>query len=286
MSSFYVNAQKTLVISSDDSGWQDACVHYLSDANTRFGDVNNKNRGKGSCIYLIQWTWDGVPGEYKALINFDLSELPKNAIIKKAYLSLYIDPEDYFAQKLSVSVSKEFVIQRITSAWSEDDVTWNTQPDFTNKHKIIVRDNFSNYDKINVTPIIKDIYQDPDNSFGLMLSSTKSSYYNGIFFASSDNQNADLHPKLTIIYTSQNSTGSAVQQNTTGNVAAEPVNSTDCGNNQNIFVYNTDFELVASENNVSSDRIAEIIGSLSSGNYLIQLISADADVTSFSIKVK
>ena len=64
------------------------------------------------------WAWD-------ILIKFDLSSIPSDCTIKSAKLKLY-----YFKWWDNDPAGRTLNLYRITSDWSEDTVTWETQPSY------------------------------------------------------------------------------------------------------------------------------------------------------------
>jgi len=122
-----------------------------------------------------------------------------NTVIKNAvlYLFAFNSPDGQHSQ---LDGSNASVIQRITQEWDENTVTWNNQPATTEVNQVNVPASSApdqNYE-INVTQLIQDIIYDPENGHGLMLKLETESYYRSLIFASSDNPDTSLHPKLVI----------------------------------------------------------------------------------------
>lgn len=142
----------------------------------------------------------------RCLLEFDLSMIPSNAVITDARLSLFNDPTsaESGGQSLSLSGSNESVLQRITSSWNESTVTWNNQPTTTNLNEVVLAQSTSaheDYLNIDVLNILNDMLQNPSSSFGFMIKLQTEQYFRSMIFASSDNANCNLHPKLDIAYT-------------------------------------------------------------------------------------
>jgi len=76
------------------------------------------NYGSGAAISAGYFSGDGA-SIYRGLVRFDLSHLPADAVIVSADLVLYAD---------AGTVSKQILARRLTGAWSEASVTWNSQP--------------------------------------------------------------------------------------------------------------------------------------------------------------
>ena len=156
------------------------------------------------------WTWyslgyDG--GVRRSLINFDLSSIPENAKIVDATLSLYYNPESVDVPSTKGHSqrdgSNKSILSRITSDWSEEKVTWNNQPSFSTDNQVLVKASDSKDEDyvIDVKDLVEDMVANPSESHGFMYMLDNENYYRAMIFASSDNENSDLHPKLVIEYT-------------------------------------------------------------------------------------
>jgi hypothetical protein len=83
-------------------------------------------------------------------------------------------------------------------------VTWVNQPATTTQNQVTLpASTFSNQDylNINVTSLVQDMIDNPLSSFGFMLQLQTEQFYRSLVFASSDHNNAFLHPKLNVCYT-------------------------------------------------------------------------------------
>lgn len=156
------------------------------------------------------WTWYALGyngGVRRSLIDFDLSSIPENAKIVNATLSLYFNPTSpELPSTLGHSQrdgSNKSILSRINSPWSEETVTWNSQPSISTDNQIFVKASTTD-DKdyvIDVKNLIEDMVTNPSESFGFLYMLENEDYYRAMIFASSDNANSDLHPKLEIEYT-------------------------------------------------------------------------------------
>ena len=167
--------------------------------------VGTSNYGNHQDIASIAWTNSGDETICRGLLEFDFSKIPSNVIITGATLSLYNNPgsPNNNGEHSSLSGSNESVLQRITSDWNEESVTWNNQPTTTNHNEVILSQSASSdqdYSNIDVTALVQDMIANPDSSFGFMLRLQTEEYYRCMIFASSDNENPELHPKLIISY--------------------------------------------------------------------------------------
>jgi len=143
---------------------KDAILHGLD------SEVN-RNYGENPQVAANAWTYGGVPGTVRNLIEFDLKQIPQNAKIKKAVLSLYAWEYDNkeFGQHSTLSGPNTSLLYRVTSPWNEDEVTWNKHPEYTEENHIrIPSSDFptQNYPDIDVTPLVEDMVTKPRTSFG------------------------------------------------------------------------------------------------------------------------
>lgn len=92
--------------------------------------------------------------------------------------------------------------RRVIQLWDENTVTWNTQPAVTTAHQVMIPGFARSKDKvIDVTQLLQDMSDDRLNSYGFCLSLAREGYPgNAMYFASSDNSNAALRPKLVVTY--------------------------------------------------------------------------------------
>ncbi len=208
-------SQKKLVLQPDAQKGKDAVIWYINTKQTRHGDVANKNFGDNKDFKAMAWTFQGDFGEKRSLIEFDLSRLPKKSHITSAYLSLYANEASNDAGKKGHEYiyvnSNECLLQRIVEPWTENQVTWNTQPKITHENEVLINKSeypHQDYENIDITQLVKDELRNPEESFGFVMSVKEAKKYNCLIFASSDNPNPELHPKIVINYTTDKSNNS------------------------------------------------------------------------------
>lgn len=81
------------------------------------------------------------------------------------------------------------MIRRITSPWIEDSVIWFTQPTYTTINEVVLPPSVGPYDdylNMDVTQLVRDMNQDPQNSYGFMFGLLDEHYYSSLVFTSSD----------------------------------------------------------------------------------------------------
>ena len=162
------------------------------------------------------WTINSVPTVWRSLFKFNLSCIPQNAIVQNAQLSLYYAVQNGFGNQLheSLTSSNESVVQRVTTAWSENTVTWNNQPASTTADELILpQSTYGTQDYLNmdVTAMVQAMISTANNGFLLKL--TNETYYANLIFASGDNPDSARHPLLSVTYTVPGITCLALRMN-------------------------------------------------------------------------
>ena len=161
----------------------------------------NNNYGDSQALPAMGWTFHGVPGAKRSLIDFDLSDIPSNAIILDARLDLYyncIEPT-YVPQ----TGDNESYLQLITTPWDEYGPTWNNQPATTTTDQVYLPRSTKpeqDYTDIDVTVMVAKMHAEPDNYHGIMLRLINEYPYNCLLFASSDWTVKEKRPRLTVTY--------------------------------------------------------------------------------------
>lgn len=142
----------------------------------------------------------------RSFIEFDLSFLPDKAEIIKATLDLFQNKElaaKYETYRhLKLSGSNLCLLQRIISPWSEETISWNTQPQTTEKNQVVIpesQNEIENY-RIDVSQLVRDIINNRSASYGFMVRLVDETPYRSLVFCSTDTPDMNLYPKLTIIY--------------------------------------------------------------------------------------
>jgi len=189
-----VYSQTTIVLQPNFDGGKDAVIDSR---------VPDSNYGTNSDFMGMAWTNGGDFVIQRSLIDFDLSGIPSGAQIVSAKLSLYGYNSPNNDGHSNLSGSNEAILQRITSGWEEDEVTWNLQPTTSNTNEVTLQATAfleQNYVNINVLYLIEDMIDEPENSFGLLLKLKTEEQYRSMVFASSDNTNDSLHPKLEVTF--------------------------------------------------------------------------------------
>jgi hypothetical protein len=145
----------------------------------------------------------------RSLIFFDLSKLPKSAVIKKAVLNLKYDlpvPWDstIFVSSNATTPKPYGVLQKIIEPWEENTVTWNKQPKTTETGQVFIQPFIknSNVIEVDVTSLIAITATNTLPNCGLLFKLSSNEKFKGFRFASSDYPDSLMRPRLSVQYTS------------------------------------------------------------------------------------
>lgn len=137
----------------------------------------------------------------RSLIDFDISQIPTNAIITSARLNLYANTVN--GGHTQIDGSNESIIVQITESWNENSVTWINQPSVDENFSVVLEESVSSdqdYLNINVRSIVENMKDNPSNAHGMMIRLTDESGRRSMQFASSNAPDSELHPSLNICY--------------------------------------------------------------------------------------
>lgn len=198
-----VVAQQSITISG--SGLGDVMIYR----NLRPGYeyTVNTNYAAHPRIAAVAWTASGYKSYMRSLLSFQLSAIPSGSTIQSATLYFYSDPNISGSSDANgnsqLSGSNAFYLEKITSAWNEFSVTWNTQPSTTTADRVWVGPSVSTTEnrQINITNIVQGWVNNPQSNFGLKMFLENEVHYRSRNYASKNHMNTALHPKLVITYT-------------------------------------------------------------------------------------
>jgi hypothetical protein len=144
----------------------------------------------------------------RSLIWFDLSQLPKSAIIKKVILKLSYDlpvPWDSTIIVPGTSATNFIggVLQQVTAPWEENQVTWNNQPPSIEANQVFVPPFIrnANFIEVDVTRLFVPMTANPLPNYGMKFKLMPEDKFRGFRFASSDFPDPIMRPRLSIHYT-------------------------------------------------------------------------------------
>lgn len=207
------HAQNLLVLQPDSLTGNDAFV-WTSFPNSSFSE--------SGALDVTGWTLTGTPYSSRIFFSFDLSSIPASATLLDAKLTLYHNPTDMNYNGVH-SGANASVIQRVTSPWLEDTLTWNNQPTTTTLNEITfpaTTTGTEDFADVDVTLMVDDMLGVPDSSFGFMLRLQVETPFKDLIFASSNHSVSFVHPKLVINYLT--STGIVENNDLFSNVSVFP----------------------------------------------------------------
>ncbi len=152
------------------------------------------------------WTCGGDLCLGRGLFTFDLDNVVSGSTIISATLYLYVNATTAlgFGSDEPQAGTNAAHIFRVTEDWDYATVTWSTQPSISMDNAVALEestDPFQDY-TVDVTALIQDWIDDPDNSFGMTLRlDDEVNYYSSMLFCSSFYPDEAKHPKLSINYT-------------------------------------------------------------------------------------
>ena len=193
-SGHFTFAQSTLSLQPDSTNGEDAFVWDFN-PNSNYGNFDN--------LDITAWTHTGIPYISRLFLKFNLSPIPVSSSISSAYLSFYHNSTITNYNGIHSGLN-ESNIQRITSSWQENLITWNNQPTTTALNQLFLPATTSgtqDFLNIDVTNLVQDMVNDPSNSFGFMMRLQTEIQYRDLLFAACEHADSTLHPKLEINYT-------------------------------------------------------------------------------------
>lgn len=194
-----VGTRHALIMRPGPSEGKDAFVEDYAE-----GNYSNRNFGDLEEFSAISWTASGLPFLIRSFIDFKFSPLPEGAVIDSAKFSLFAHGSVAHGDgHAALDGSNEFYLRRVISEWDEHTITWNNQPETTSASQQLVpasTDQHQDYTGLDVTALVRDMYENPSESFGFMLSLKTEEGLKRVFFASSDVPDENRRPKIEIYY--------------------------------------------------------------------------------------
>ena len=188
----------TIVLQPGTSGKDATVSSKTSDINRNFGTTPD--------FAAIAW-FDYNTNEaynFRSLIDFDLSSIPSFATITNAKISLFHNATSAINSGQNACCGSFSVLQKITSPWDENTVTWSTLPSSSTINQVVfpaISTTNQDFTNIDVTAMIQDRKNNPSSNFGMMFKLLFELYFDDILLASSDHPDATLHPKLEVTFT-------------------------------------------------------------------------------------
>lgn len=168
-----------------------------SSTNITWTFANNEN-------VVANWTAGGSPHFWRCILKFNLSNIPANAVINSASLSLYSKPNAShgWSGQPTAGTDNSTSISRITNSWTTTSIATNAWPSITTQNQVILAQSPTNnhsYTNVNVKNLIQDLINNGDN--GIFLRHVNTPFYNSLIFYSAEETDTSKHPKLVLCYT-------------------------------------------------------------------------------------
>lgn len=191
-------AQTTVTLQPNAANGKDAVIWDLQPSS---------NFGNHADFAAVAGTNSGNASILRSFIDFDWSVVPAGATINSAYLSLYSYNSPNNGTHNTTSGSNASELRRVTSTWDESTINWGNQPATSTQNMVTLpmsTSSIQDYLNIDVTALVQDMINNPSSGYGFMIKLVTEQYYRTMLFASSDNTDPNLHPKLVLTYTESN----------------------------------------------------------------------------------
>jgi len=151
----------------------------------------------------ITWTKNGSKSVARSLMRFNFSQIPANATILSAKLNLYHYNSNDNSGHSQLSGTNPAKLLMLTQGWVANTVTWNTQPaaQAANAISLPATANDS-VDVLNIDLLsqVQTWYANPAANYGLRFQLDSEIQYRSMLFASAENPDPSVRPKLIITY--------------------------------------------------------------------------------------
>lgn len=147
-------------------------------------------------------TFEGEPVNIRALIKFDLSHIPENAVIDSAVLTLFTNYTPLNGQNgdANSGTDNSLYISRVAEAWDYTTITWLNQPSIITEGRIAVPHTSARFEDLTVN--VKELVDAlrTENNYGFHIQLQNEEMYTFRIFCSSKFADESRHPRLDIKY--------------------------------------------------------------------------------------
>lgn len=161
-------------------------------------------------IAAAAWTCNalGFPTcNYRAILRFDVSQIPSNAIITSARLYLYAKQNNIIGNPGSPTFGTQntAILQKVVAPWNLATIAWGNQPGTTVAGQVSLSQSNSTVQdyQVDIPSFVQDWVQSPASNFGMMLKLQQEIFYNSLIFHSGSSPE-NVQPKLEICYRLEN----------------------------------------------------------------------------------
>lgn len=197
--------EKTLSLQPGPDSGNDTYVSFLSNDPTWANGNNNSGPQTSKELSAVAWSYNGGLSLTRTYISFNLAQIPANAEIISAKLSLYGLPSSVVSPQGNQG-DNQIVIQEVTGNWNESTITWNTQPSTSGTNQIGMGPFTGTFNldlaDIDVTLLVKSMHSVTEKTGGFCIRLKDETVYKSLVFASSEYPDASKRPKLVIVYKS------------------------------------------------------------------------------------
>ena len=156
--------------------------------------------GYADGFLVTAWTLDGQPYVGMNVFKFDLSQIPHDAIILEAKLSLFFDPNGSWFQNEGANSS---FIKRVTSKWDKMTVCWANKPASAEAGKIDLPETTEpqqDLTDIDIKAFVEGWVADASTNYGMLMGLYNQDPYACLVLSSSDGTIPARRPKLVVTY--------------------------------------------------------------------------------------
>lgn len=172
---------------------------------TIWGNTTGLEQSYPDAIELgaVSWTSGGIQIGMRSAFTFDFSGIPANAKITSAKLTLYSHGTPLNGDHVNANSgpNNAMYIQRNITAWTANAVKWINQPGTTTTNQVSIPHTtqpFLDLIDVDVKTLVEDMLA--SNNYGFNIRLQNETIYNSRIFYSSKWTDAQKHPKLVIIY--------------------------------------------------------------------------------------
>ena len=188
---------------------QDSLITYGSVGNYKVNDASNSGNLE---IDVEAWTDNaqGIPlYNTRAFQNFNISQLPTNAVINSAKLYYYaktVGADNALNGQPTYGSNNAVLLQKVTSPWNVNTLTWNNEPsidtDISNQVILPQSTNSAEDYVVDITNLAQYWVNKPDSNFGFILKmQTENNPYNSMIFENGLATDTTRDARLEICYT-------------------------------------------------------------------------------------
>jgi hypothetical protein len=151
--------------------------------------------------------------KHNSFLKFDLTNIPADAVIDSAFLSLYWNPDDKHGvfgnghfDGVNGAPMSQLILDRVTTTWSDATIKSSNTPSITSVNRVTIPHSAypggtSNFTRMRVTKLIADMINPAlQGNNGLRLSILPQSNTRQFIFASSNHPNPSIRPKLELCW--------------------------------------------------------------------------------------